>query len=252
MPNLSPKILVVQAVTELLQKKDVTALDRYWEPSYIQHNPTLLDGVEVIKNFVPATQSFAIHRAIEEGDYVVTHAVATGWGPQPMIMFDIFRVQDGKLAEHWDVMTPQAAQTVSGRTQLDGPTEVTDIELTAVNKQKVQEFFDAVLYGGQMDKITNYINPTTYLQHNPAIGDGLASLGQALGEMAQAGQPLILRKTHRIIAEGNFVFTHSEGEFGGKHVAFADLFRLENGLIVEHWDTIQEVPAQANNSNGVF
>ncbi|WP_189006843.1 nuclear transport factor 2 family protein [Deinococcus roseus] len=48
------------------------------------------------------------------------------------------------------------------------------------------------------------------------------------------------------------MFSHSEGTFAGKHVAFADLFRIENGKIVEHWDAIQEVPTVGRNANGMF
>jgi predicted SnoaL-like aldol condensation-catalyzing enzyme len=52
-----------------------------------------------------------------------------------------------------------------------------------------------------------------------------------------------------VLAEGNFVFVHSSGEFGGKKVVFADLMRVENGKIVEHWDAIQDdVPATKTKS----
>ncbi len=252
MSNRNNKAIVQQAITELLQQKDLTALDRYWGTPYIQHNPTLPDGVEVLKGLVPATQAFDVRRTLAEGDYVVTHSLATGWGPQPMVVFDIFRLQAGKMVEHWDVILPQAEKTVSGRTQLDGPTQIADTDQTAANKQKIQEFFDVILYGGQMDKITTYISPVTYHQHNPGVGDGLDGFGKAMADLAQAGLHMIYQKTHRLIAEGNFVFTHSEGEFAGKRVAFADLFRLDNGLIVEHWDVVQEIPVDAKNANGMF
>lgn len=49
-------------------------------------------------------------------------------------------------------------------------------------------------------------------------------------------------KIHKVIGHGNFVIVMSEGEFGGRHAAFYDLFRVENGAIVEHWDVIQEIP----------
>ena len=56
-------------------------------------------------------------------------------------------------------------------------------------------------------------------------------------------------KTYRVIAQGNFDFVHSQGEMGGKKVAFADLMRVENGKIVEHWDVIQDaVPAEKTKS----
>ena len=60
---------------------------------------------------------------------------------------------------------------------------------------------------------------------------------------------------NKVVGEGNFVLTVSEGKFGkGDHVAYYDLFRVEEGKIVEHWDIIQTIPAQSEwqNSNGKF
>ncbi len=57
---------------------------------------------------------------------------------------------------------------------------------------------------------------------------------------------------HKVIAEGNFVFTMSEGTFGGAPTAFFDLFRVDNGKIVEHWDIISEIPDEMAHENGKF
>ena len=61
-------------------------------------------------------------------------------------------------------------------------------------------------------------------------------------------------KLHMIFGEGNFVLTASEGEIGGVHSSFYDLFRVENGKIVEHWDTIEAIPSKETwkNTNGKF
>jgi len=59
---------------------------------------------------------------------------------------------------------------------------------------------------------------------------------------------------HKVLGEGNFVLVVSEGHLGGKHSSFYDLFRVENGKIAEHWDTIEEIPTkqQWKNNNGKF
>ena len=72
--------------------------------------------------------------------------------------------------------------------------------------------------------------------------------------MAKHGVTMKYDKVHRVLGEGNFVLTTSEGSFGGKPTAFYDLFRVEQGKIVEHWDTIETIPARAEwkNPNGKF
>ncbi len=107
-----------------------------------------------------------------------------------------------------------------------------------------------------MDKLTSFISPKEggYIQHNTVVADDLSGLGAALGALAEQGMPMIYSANHKILGEGNFVLAISEGEFLKKHVAFYDLFRLENGMIVEHWDTVEAIPAKSDwkNNNGKF
>lgn len=82
----------------------------------------------------------------------------------------------------------------------------------------------------------------------------MSGLDQALESMARQGITWKYDTIHKVIGQGDFVLTMSEGQFGGKHVAFYDLFRVENRKIVEHWDVIQDIPARENwkNQNGKF
>ena len=116
-------------------------------------------------------------------------------------------------------------------------------------KDFVQDFVQDVLRDGKVDKITYYISTETYHQHNPSIDDGLDGLSKALESMAKQGLPMEYHTLHKVIGEGNFVLTLSEGQFAGKHVAFYDLFRVESGKIVEHWDVIQDIPPQESWKN---
>ena len=223
---------------------------------YIQHNLAVEDGLEgfgkVLQNKPPQGFKANVVRAFEDGEYVFTHTEYDFFGPK--VGFDIFRFEEGIIVEHWDNLQEKAGQTVSGRSQTDGPTVAEDLDNTESNKTMIQNLINDVMMGANPSKITDYISTETYHQHNPAVGDGLAALGTALEEMAKAGTPMVYEKTHLIIGEGNFVLSVSEGQFLGNHVSFYDLFRIEDGKVVEHWDTIEEIPERSEwkNDNGKF
>ena len=64
---------------------------------------------------------------------------------------------------------------------------------------------------------------------------------EALKSLAEAGMPMVFEKNHAVFGEGNFVIAVSEGIFMKEKVAFYDIFRIENGKVVEHWDTIEKI-----------
>jgi len=158
------------------------------------------------------------------------------------------------IVEHWDNLQETAPENPSGRTQIDGPTKSTDIDKTDANRALVEGFVRDALKGVNPSKITDYISTEQYIQHNPGVEDGLDALGKALEAMAKSGTPMVYTENHMILGEGNFVLAVSEGQFLGKHVAFYDLFRVDGNRIVEHWDTIEEIPPKGKwlNTNGKF
>ena len=223
---------------------------------YIQHNLAVGDGLsgfgEVLSQLPKGSAKVEVIRAFEDGNYVFAQTKYDFFGPKAG--FDIFRFENGLIVEHWDNLQEIAKETVSGRTQFDGTTEIKDRDKTKENKELVKNFVNDVLLGKNPNKITDYISTEKYLQHNPNVADGLEGLGKALEDLAKAGMPMKFTKNHMILGEGNFVLSVSEGEFMKKHVAFYDLFRIENGKIVEHWDTIEEIPEKSKwkNNNGKF
>jgi predicted SnoaL-like aldol condensation-catalyzing enzyme len=136
----------------------------------------------------------------------------------------------------------------------DGPVEPTDLDKTEANKSLVRAFVEDILVNGRMEKLAGYFDGDNYVQHNPQIGDGLSGLGSALKAMAEQGITMKYDRIHRVLGEGNFVLTISEGSFAGTHSSFYDLFRVEQGKIAEHWDTIEAIPARSEwkNENGKF
>lgn len=237
-----------------------TAPIAYINPEkYVQHNLDVADGLAgfgaVIQNAPPQGFGADVKRIFTDGDYVVAHTEYEFFGPKAG--FDVFRFEDGLIVEHWDNLSPVTPPNPSGRTQFDGATEISDLDKTEANKAVVKGFIEDVLIGGKTDTVTNYVSTETYIQHNSAVADGLDGLGEALAYFAANDMVMIYDQTHKILGQGNFVLAMSEGKFGpapGEHVAYYDLFRLENGKIVEHWDVIQGIPLQSEwkNQNGKF
>lgn len=239
-----------------IESGDTKAVEYINDDKYIQHNLDVKDGVQGFQellNLLPKESAKVdVIRTFEDGDFVFTHTKYNFFGPK--VGFDIFKFENGKIVEHWDNLQSIVEKTASGRTQLDGETDILDINKTEENKQLIKNFINDILMGKKSTSITNYISTKTYFQHNPNIKDGLDELGKALESLEQAGIPLKYNKNHMILGEGNFVLSVSEGIFMKKYVAFYDLFRIENKKIVEHWDTIQEIPKESEwkNNNGKF
>ena len=224
---------------------------------YTQHNLAVGDGLTGLGAVLQAAPKGSLKantvRVFQDGDYVFAHTDYDFFGPK--IGFDIFRFEKGQVVEHWDNLQDKAAApNPSGRSMIDGTTELSDLDKTDANKTLVRSFVQDVLAGGNFSKLPDYISSTNYLQHNPNIGDGLSGLGTAIEAMTKAGVTMKYTQVHKVLGEGNFVLTVSEGEFAGKHVAFYDLFRVQGNQIVEHWDTIEAIPPRAEwkNTNGKF
>jgi len=243
------KQIVIDGMTNAFMRGNAEAVDTYFADPYTQHNPVAASGVDALKGLLAQMPGnpegvFAPARIIAEGNRVATHSVYENFGPVPLVAFDIFRIEDGKIVEHWDNMIPLADEpNPSGRTQIDGETEVTDLDQTDANKAIILEFIDRALVKGEQVDFTQYINPAKYLQHNPQVADGLDGFGAFMQQMAEQGIVMAYTQSPLVVAEGNFVLVGSEGTFGGEATAFFDLFRLEDGLIVEHWDVISDMPS---------
>jgi predicted SnoaL-like aldol condensation-catalyzing enzyme len=110
------------------------------------------------------------------------------------------------------------------------------------NKQKVIDLLKSIETGAH--EPAAYINPTNYKQHNLGVGDGLAGFGAVLQQLPANSAKV---NTVRAFEDGDFVFTQTEYNFFGPKIGF-DIFRFENGKIVEHWDNLQVTPTTVNPS----
>lgn len=248
-----------QKVIELLssiQTGDSAPIAYINEKKYIQHNLAVKDGLagfaEVMTLLPKGSTKAKVIRAYEDNNFVFAHTKYDFFGPKAG--FDIFRFENGKIVEHWDNLQATVEKTASGRSMFDGETQVRDLDKTDENKELVKNFLNDILFGKAPNKISQYISTSTYYQHNPYVKDGLKGLNEAITYLVSINDMFVYKQTHKILGQGNFVLSVNQGEWHGKVHSFYDLFRIEKGKIVEHWDTIEEVLAKEKwqNNNGKF
>lgn len=239
---------------------DTEAAGNLLAEDYIQHNLAYGTGRDAFIGSVEYLASAPIKttvrniRAFEDGDKVFLQTVYNFAGAGEQVAFDIFRFdENGRIAEHWDNLAAKAAPNPSGHTQIDGTLEKQLVDSEATRKV-VSDFVGDVLRGENPDKLTDYFDGDTYIQHNTGIADGLSGLGAALSALAKQGIQMIYNKTYMVLADGNYGLAVSEGTFGGAPTSYYDLFRVENGKIAEHWDVMETIAEKAawQNQNGKF
>lgn len=121
-----------QTMIDIFWDKDVTAVDRSFAKSFVQHDPNLADGIAGMKTFAAEVASspaadITIYRTLVDGDSVLLHSRYEGSEntPGPLLAMDLFRFEDNEIVEHWGGQQPaSSARNLSGHTQVDGPTAV--------------------------------------------------------------------------------------------------------------------------------
>ena len=225
------------------------------EAKYIQHNPQTHEGseglAELFARLSKTNPRVTFVRVFEDGDFAFAHNEYDFSGLR--VAFEVFRFEDSNAVEHWDNIQPLKGPNPSGRGMLDGSTEITDLDKTEANRDLARRFAEQVLVEGQTDLLDTYVDEAL-IQHNPNLADGIAVLRSALDAAENGVRHIQYHTVHRVLAEGNFVLCMFEGSRGGIHSSFYDLFRVRDGIIVEHWDTIEAIASRNEwkNENGKF
>lgn len=226
---------------------------KYIRSDYIQHNLSASTGLNGLKQFLskfPASPqpTGQLLRVLTDGPYVIVNTKsALG------VVFDIFRFQDGKIAEHWDNLAPNSAKkTPSGHTQTDGLIQPYDFSKTYPNKLLVLHALNKI-YVADNPSAANQFVAQKVISHEVGLADGLSAFKQSLQQKID-DKNLVYQKVEAVLGEGNLVLAVSSGMMNDKPMAFYDMFRVTNNKIAEHWQVAAVIPpkSQWKNNNGKF
>jgi predicted SnoaL-like aldol condensation-catalyzing enzyme len=258
------KEMVVHFYDELFGPGNLAVIDKYVGPEYIQHNPHAANGAEALRGFIKyfrgtyPNMQYRTARVIAEDDLVLLHSHAvTEPGTPGQAVVDMFRVKDGKVDEHWDVIQDVPDTTVSGNdmfsTLSDPAGSEPDLSVSAAeSKQVVLDLFKELIHGRDVTAVDRYLGDP-YYQHNPQQPNGKAGAKEQFVSTF-AAVPDFSVSVKRVIAEGDLVAVHHHLKFNADHLGIAviDIFRVRGGKIVEHWDIAQPVPEKSANDNTMF
>jgi len=274
-----------------------TFLDRYFmrhdfgayaalaAPDFIQHDPDMADGVAGHRAFFaklmqkpradppPPPPRHVTDMVLVDGDiFAMMHHSVTADG-KARLFVDLWRVADGRIAEHWDVIQPIPATSLNGngmgcgnyetwdragqaQDSIAAPTcGLPDPEADrAASLQVYHDYVAQVARGDVIGAINHYLS-ADYRQHSPIIADGRqGAIDYLRREWGDLSGPKPQLGPQRIVAEGDLVLVHYilTDMATGRKSAQVDIFRMRNGQIAEHWDIKQPVPDHAENGNGMW
>ena len=177
-------------------------------------------------------------RVLTDGEYVVNHSVVTEAGQPVAVRLDLFRTEGDVVLEHWHDEEPWEATTANGHTQIDGPFLIDTSADTAETRRIATDAVQTILVNGEVSDLAGHLAGEDYVQHNPRFADGVSGLVAALTALAEQGITMKYDGIRQVVAEGNFAYLRSEGQFAGQPFVFHDLFRVAGGRCVEHWDVM--------------
>lgn len=274
------KRLVYDMWRTILNGGHVEEADRFLTEDYMQHNPTAPTGraafKEIFSSFVerkeevPETVQDPLVTILAEGDYVVM-AFVTHY-PEPdgsgetytSTHFDLFRIENGKIAEHWDSVKlskgvfppapedggPLPVVGIKGEAQL--AILANEDPALANNKRLVFDTWRHIPEAGREELAELYLDPI-YIQHNPNATTGRAGFVEYFSKRPDSAiDPFLEDPLVAMVAEGDLVVQVLQEERPNPnkpdelyYVAWFDMFRVRDGRLVEHWDTASkgELPA---------
>jgi predicted SnoaL-like aldol condensation-catalyzing enzyme len=193
---------------------------------------------QAVLDLLTGRPEVTVHRCLAQDDLVVTHATVVKPDGERVVAFDLCRLADGAVAEHWSDEEPWVDETANGHSQVDGPTEADLAADRRESRAVVEATVHTILVNNDFSDLDRYLAGEDYVQHNPRFADGISGLAAAVRALADQGVTMRYSDVLHVVAEGDFVYTHSHGSFGGTPFVFHDLFRVAGGRAAEHWDVM--------------
>ncbi|WP_394768680.1 nuclear transport factor 2 family protein [Lacisediminihabitans sp.] len=232
---------VTALLAELTGSHDPARIAGLVGADYVEHLDERTAQTSAPGDF-PSGTRYEVVRVIVDDDMVLTHALLSSPGQPNSVGVDLWKVADDRIVERWSSRTPEVATTASGRSQLDGATVPDDTADSGTSRKIVSDWTKAVLLGGDFSAVPRFLSEKSYAQHNPEVADGIDGFTAATARLRSAGLSFDYHSIDITIAEGDFVFTRGVGNLGQK-VVFNDIWRIDGGKIVEHWDVVSPVQA---------
>ena len=239
---------------EGIRDGNIDVVDKYTGDRYTQHSTGVEDGTEGFKAFFKgflqrtSKRDIQVIRAIEDGPYVFVHVFQDiDHGTAKWITTDMFNTDESdKIVEHWDVIAAytEIENTASGNDVIFGEFELKDLDKTEYNKAHVRRFLVEIFQNKNYEKLPEFISTEKYIQHNPNAHNGIEGLETLLTTLNFQYDFVF-----HVMGQGNHVVSYSKVSMNGEEYAVFDIFRLEAGKIVEHWDNIEPIPPRSEWAN---
>ena len=232
------------------------AVEKYTGHRYTQHSTGVADGVEGFLEFFEPfldrnpVRDIKITRSFQDGRWVFCSAYQSlNNGDARWVTMDMFYTDaDGLILEHWDTIAPYEDDIASGEDMVGGSAGIDVSADTEANKALVLEYTKRVLQEGKTDKLNSFV-AQDLIQRAPGIDAGRDGLAAWLTSGDSGSYEMLFN----LMGDGNFVLTYGKRHIAGKDVAIFDLYRLADGLIVEHWANPEEIsPRDTWGNSGKF
>lgn len=249
----SNRALVVDYYNTLYSRECTAAMERHLADNYIEHQYTAGFTKSGLRDYVtqrleqhPAHR-IIVHHVLSESDFVFLFVEEQLGGGVDYARAELFRLETGKIAEHWGAHVLDEKNRKNNNGTFDGPKVNRDLDYGRRFAARLEALDKRGFDGQELDTFYESRVPE-YRQHSPKGGDGLTGLVEILSKAKQAGIKVSM-SCKRTLADGDFVVSHRLYDTNPPHPLMTrintfDVFRLNaEGRAVEHWDVMEPVPS---------